>query len=97
MVDIIDITQQITINVIIPEGVGTIQNLLYPTEAEVGTTVDVTFDLYNSGYDDTLFAKVDGVDVFRGSVVAGMSQPVLYQFVMPATSVNLTIETGHEE
>lgn len=100
MVDIIDDTRSFTVEVM--EGLASIENLDYPSEAMEGEPVPISFTLRNAGGTDILFAKITipggTTEVFRGVVETGAVTPVSFQILeMPPYTLEATLEVGHEE
>lgn len=103
MVDIIDTSQTITIFLKL-HGFAIIINLTYPPEAYKGDLVPIIFDMVNTGGDNTLFVKytqispaTPEVELWRGFVPSGISQPIAFQIIMPGENLTLRIDVGHEE
>lgn len=106
MADIIDDTTNITIN-LIQEGEGIITSLNYPTNASVGTSVDVEVTVLNDGpVEDGIFAVVSAnpsVTFSQGnrqsvvSLLPGVTTVFTFTFTMPSVAVDIDISTGHIE
>ena len=105
MVDIVDESQLLTINIeeVVEEGFAHIVNIDAPSSAAPGEIFNIVIEVKNTGGDDVIFTKIIDTDTgelvseLRTNISGGGTGTFLHQeLTMPDRDWNLRIDAGHE-